>query len=150
MEHQRWDRIDVVTNGYQDENHVINPVVPALEAKVASGELAGDIHFHKNRTMGEDLLSMLCGDGFVAAKSTVRHLVSRHSSATRMYFPHACDDKLRDLGLERPGIKVFGMVWQEEDYTVYQRWNNSQEQLSEIVTFTVPGFEQCGDRKLDP
>lgn len=46
--------------------------------------------------------------------------------------------------------QVFGMVWQQEDYTVYQRWNNTQDQLSEIVTFAVAGFEECGDRQLEP
>ncbi|CAN0085914.1 unnamed protein product, partial [Ectocarpus sp. 4 AP-2014] len=106
IQDQEWDRVDVVTNGIVDEAHAINPVVPALEAKVAEGELLGNIYFHKNRTIGEDLRSMICADGFVAARSTLRRVVSHHSSAKRMYFPTACDEKLKTLGTERPGTQV--------------------------------------------
>lgn len=49
IEDQEWARVDVVTNGLEDEHHALNPVVPALEAKVADGELPGNIHFHKAR-----------------------------------------------------------------------------------------------------
>ncbi|CAM9229439.1 unnamed protein product [Ectocarpus sp. 12 AP-2014] len=140
---QEWDRVDVVTNGIVDETHAINPVVPALEAKVAEGELPGNIHFHKNRTIGEDLRSMLCADGFVAARSTLRRVVSHHSSAKRMYFPMACDEKLKTLGTERPGTQVFGMASWVDQYTVYRRWNNTADQLAEMMTFDVFGFEQC-------
>ncbi len=48
IEDQEWDRIDVVTNGFVDKTHALNPVVPVLEAKVADGELP-IIHFHKVR-----------------------------------------------------------------------------------------------------
>lgn len=61
---------------------------------------------YQNRTIGEDLRSMICADGFVAARSTLRHVVSHHSSAKRMYFPVACDEKLEALGTDRPGTKV--------------------------------------------
>lgn len=47
LEERPWDRVDVVTNGFADATHGINPVVPALESKVANGELAGHIHFYK-------------------------------------------------------------------------------------------------------
>lgn len=49
IQDQEWDRVDVVTNGIVDETHAINPIVPALEAKVAKGQLLGNIHFHKVR-----------------------------------------------------------------------------------------------------
>ncbi|CAN0362038.1 unnamed protein product [Ectocarpus fasciculatus] len=49
-----------------------------------------------NRTMGEDLRSMICVDGFVAAKSTLRHVISHHSSAKRMCFPGSVRRTARD------------------------------------------------------
>ncbi|CAB1107139.1 unnamed protein product [Ectocarpus sp. CCAP 1310/34] len=147
IQDQEWDRVDVVTDGIVDETHAINPVVPALEAKVAEGELAGNIHFHKNRTIGEDLRYMICADGFVAARSTLRHVVSHHSSAKRMYFPMACNEKLKTLSTERPGTQVFGMASWNDQYTVYQRWNNTADQLTEMMTFDVGGFEQCTARR---
>lgn len=53
---------------------------------------------------------MICADGFVAARSTLRYAVSYHSSAKRMYFPEACDEMLEALGTERPGTQVSGAV----------------------------------------
>eukprot|EP00903_Cladosiphon_okamuranus_P020100 g18458.t1 len=145
IEDRRWARVDVVTNGFPDEQHALNPIVPALEEKVASGDLPANIHFHKNRSIAEDIVSMICADGFVAARSTLRHLVSHQSIATRMYFPTACDEKL-SVKDTRPGVKVFGMTSQEEeDYTVFQRWNNTPAQLAEMFTFNVTGFQQCID-----
>lgn len=48
---------------------------------------------------------MLCADGFVAANSTLRHLVSHHSLATRIYLPHECNDN-QSGDNARPGVKV--------------------------------------------
>lgn len=39
--------------------------------------------------------------------------------------------------------QVFGMSWREEDYTVYAHWNNTPDQLAEMSTFNVTGFQQC-------
>ncbi|CAN0364967.1 unnamed protein product [Ectocarpus fasciculatus] len=50
----------------------------------------------KIRTMGEGFRSMICADGFVAARSTLRHVVSHHSSAERMCFPGSVRRKARD------------------------------------------------------
>lgn len=47
IEHQAWDRVDLVTNGHSDERNAINPVVPALEAMFADGKLPENMHFHK-------------------------------------------------------------------------------------------------------
>ncbi len=47
IQHQEWDRVDIVTNGRTKNNITLNPVVPALEAMVKDGELTGNIHFHK-------------------------------------------------------------------------------------------------------
>ncbi|CAN0058419.1 unnamed protein product [Ectocarpus sp. 6 AP-2014] len=143
IQDQEWNRVDVVTNGIVDETHAINPIVPALEAEVAKGQLPGNIHFHKNRTIEEDLRSMICADGFVAARSTLSRVVSHHSSAKRMYFPMSCDEKLKTLSTERPGTQVFGMASWDDEYTVYRRWNNTADQLAEMMTFDVGGFEQC-------
>lgn len=44
-----WARVDVVTNGDVDYRHALNPIVPALEAMVASGELQSNVHIHKVR-----------------------------------------------------------------------------------------------------
>lgn len=59
----------------------------------------------QNRSIAEDLLSMICADGLVTAKSTLTHLVGRHSLATRKYFTGACTE---NLGREttKQGVKV--------------------------------------------
>ncbi|CAN0402557.1 unnamed protein product [Ectocarpus fasciculatus] len=90
--------------------------------------------------MGEDRRSMICADGFVAAKSTLRHVISHHSSAKQMYLPAACEEKLETLGTERLGTQIFGTGFVER---VYRRWNNTADQLAETMTFDVGGFEQC-------
>eukprot|EP00752_Nemacystus_decipiens_P015176 g13516.t1 len=142
IEHQNWARVDIVTYGHMDAHHPLNPVVPALEAKVADGELSGNIHFYENRSIAEDLSSMICGDGFVAANSTLRHLVLHHSSATMIYFPHECTDALSRENA-RPGVKVFGMSWAEEKYTAYEKWSNTPDQRQEMLSFNVTGFQEC-------
>lgn len=35
------------------------------------------------------------------------------------------------------------MVWQEEDYTVYDGWQDTADQLAEMLTFNVTGVEEC-------
>lgn len=41
-------------------------------------------------------------------------------------------------------LKVFGMAsWGDAEYTVYRRWNNTADQLAEMMAFDVSGFEQC-------
>lgn len=45
LEEEQWDRVDVLTNRLTDSTHNINSVVPALESKVAAGELTGNITF---------------------------------------------------------------------------------------------------------
>ena len=47
IEERKWARVDIVTNGIEDDQHALNPVVPALEAKVAAGDLPANIHFYK-------------------------------------------------------------------------------------------------------
>lgn len=44
MQDQPWDRVDIVTNGQNWEN--VNPVMPALMAKRATGELPDNVYFH--------------------------------------------------------------------------------------------------------
>jgi len=52
MEDRKWDRVDLVTYGVEDEMHAINPVFPVVESMVATGELSGNIHFHKVGVVG--------------------------------------------------------------------------------------------------
>ena len=59
----------------------------------------------QNRSMAEDLLSMICADGFVAAQSTLKFFVSHHSRATRMYYPDKCNDSMRRHS-SRPEMEV--------------------------------------------
>ncbi|CAN0018677.1 unnamed protein product, partial [Ectocarpus sp. 12 AP-2014] len=84
---RRWDRVDIVTNGYTDATHGINPVIPALESRVAAGDLPANIHFHKYRSMAEDLTSLVCADALVPARSTVSKLLAYHATATKIYVP---------------------------------------------------------------
>ncbi len=35
------------------------------------------------------------------------------------------------------------MIWEQKDYTVYDRWNNTADQLAEMLTFNVTGVEDC-------
>lgn len=215
LEQQKWDRVHIVTNGLQDAAHVINPVVPALELKVAVGEIPGNIWFFKvsrhtpypylalhlraavqrrpmslvvnvhrseilscdvynirigsnptsagrrgalgsmrlgqrteillsfvyttdlqhalllhirqhqdlelrrclfpnpmmrrscqNRTMVEDLASIVCADALVTAQSSLARSISYHTAATEIYFPFSCAGCVNDLEELFPGAKV--------------------------------------------
>ena len=44
MQNQAWDRVDVVT--YADRPESLNPVVAALQARKAEGELMENFHIH--------------------------------------------------------------------------------------------------------
>lgn len=59
----------------------------------------------QNRSIAEDLVSMICADGLVTARSSLKTLVNRHSLATRKYFPYPCT---KDLNRQttRPGVQV--------------------------------------------
>lgn len=46
MQSQAWDRIDVVTFVEADHPESLNPVVAALQAKKAEGELMDNFHIH--------------------------------------------------------------------------------------------------------
>ncbi|CAM9503420.1 unnamed protein product, partial [Ectocarpus fasciculatus] len=100
-----WDRVDIVTNGRTDSAHLINPVIPELESRVAAGDLPGNIHFHKYRSMAEDLTSLVCADALVTARSTVFKLLAYHATATQMYVPMSCSGFLTDLQDDRPDVK---------------------------------------------
>ncbi|CAN0089910.1 unnamed protein product [Scytosiphon promiscuus] len=144
LEERQWDRVDVLTNGLTDSTHMINPVVPALESKVNEGELLGNIHFHKNRTMAEDLVSMLCADALVMAKSSLAKAWAYHTTATRVYFPVSCSGYLRRLADARPEMKVYTIVMpRQEDYSPFHGWNLTEHQLDQMMTFNVTGFEEC-------
>ena len=39
-----WDRVDVVTNAQDEES--LNPVIPALQAKLSAGELPATVNIH--------------------------------------------------------------------------------------------------------
>ncbi|CAN0449753.1 unnamed protein product, partial [Ectocarpus sp. 12 AP-2014] len=105
--HEReWDRVDIVTNGYTDSAHQINPVIPVLQSRVAAGDLPGNIHFHKYRSMAEDLTSLVCADALAAARSTVFKLLAYHATATQIYVPADCSASLIGLQNDRPHVKV--------------------------------------------
>eukprot|EP00752_Nemacystus_decipiens_P002002 g1923.t1 len=141
IEEYDWSRVDVVTNGDGD----LNPVIPALESKVAQGELSGEIFFHKDRALDEDLVSMLCADGLATARSTISSLTLFHSTATRIFFPRSCSKAqyVKDLQHQRPAIKTYGALFDEDSYDPYHFWNNSVEQRTAMVDFEVIGLEEC-------
>ncbi|CAM9534007.1 unnamed protein product [Ectocarpus sp. 13 AM-2016] len=161
VNHQKWDRVDIVTNGRTKKMNVLNPVIPALEVMFAEGELTGNIHFHKDRTMEEDFLSMMCVDGgLVTVRSSLSLLLAHHSSASRLYFPRPCagslefytrgspDASLNDLDDELQGVKVYGVKpLGMERYSLDVSWNNTADQMKEMLTFNVSSFEQCGGFK---
>ncbi|CAN0033849.1 unnamed protein product, partial [Ectocarpus sp. 6 AP-2014] len=106
LRERKWNRVDIVTNGYTDATHGINPVIPALESRVAAGHLPANIHFHKYRSMAEDLTSLVCADALVPARSTVFKLLSYHATATQIFVPMRCSGFLTDLQDDRPHVKV--------------------------------------------
>ncbi|CAM9614550.1 unnamed protein product, partial [Ectocarpus sp. 8 AP-2014] len=106
LRERKWDRVDIVTNGHTDATHGMNPVIPALESRVAAGDLPANIHFHKYRSMAEDLTSLVCADALVPARSTVFKLLSYHATATQIFVPMRCSGFLTDLQDDRPHVKV--------------------------------------------
>lgn len=59
----------------------------------------------QNRSMEEDLLSMICADGLVTSRSSLTRLLEHHTLASRIYFPGECTKRLcRETA--RPGRKV--------------------------------------------
>ncbi|CAN0445112.1 unnamed protein product, partial [Ascophyllum nodosum] len=101
---RKWDRIDVITNA--ENSTSLNPVVPALQAKKDNGELPENLHIHTNRSMAEDLRSMMCADALGMARSTLVALTSFHSTATRIYGPVECNEQLAQLAKVRPEAQV--------------------------------------------
>lgn len=65
------------------------------------------VGFTQERSMGEDLQSMLCADSLGLAKSSLVNFLSYHSTANRVYYPWRCNDELRELARLRPNTKVW-------------------------------------------
>ncbi|CAN0323051.1 unnamed protein product [Pylaiella littoralis] len=145
IQHANWDRVDFVTNGH--ENGGLSPVITALEAKVAAGELSTTINFHTNRSMEEDLRSMMCANGLGLARSSLADLVGFHSKAKRIYAPRECDFRYNRLALFRPEVQVYGLIWPHLGpgrYGVYKKWENTPGQRREMLEYDrISGFNQC-------
>ncbi|CAM9267666.1 unnamed protein product [Ectocarpus sp. 12 AP-2014] len=143
MEDQPWDRIDIVTNGQHWDN--VNPVVPALMAMRATGALPDNVYFHTERSMGEDLQSMLCADSLGVAKSSLVNFLSYHSTANRVYYPWRCNHDLRELARLRPKAKVYGLQLDRSgSYSVYRHWENTPDQRAEMLGYNVTTtFQRC-------
>lgn len=73
--------------------------------KVTCLNLIGD-RMLQNRTMAEDLVSMLCTDALVMARSTLARAWAYHTTATRIYFSDSCTGYLYDVVDQRPEVKV--------------------------------------------
>ncbi|CAN0171792.1 unnamed protein product [Scytosiphon promiscuus] len=94
--------------------------------------------------MADDLVSILCADGLVMARSSLSRAWAYHTAATRIYYPIPCSGYLHDLVDQRPEIKVYGMVMpRQEDYSPYHYWDMTEYQLDQMTTFNVTGFEEC-------
>ncbi|CAM9453542.1 unnamed protein product [Ectocarpus sp. 8 AP-2014] len=143
MQNQPWDRVDIVTNGQNWEN--VNPVMPALMAKRATGELPDNVYFHTERSMGEDLQDMLCAEALGVAKSSLIHLLGFHSTANRVYYPWRCNDELAELARLRPETEVYGLPLDRTGaYTVYRHWKNTPAQRAEMLGYNLTtAFELC-------
>lgn len=64
------------------------------------------MHSEQNRTIGEDLRSMMCADSLAVANSTLRHLVAFHTTAVRVYVPKPCNEELQGIATAWPNKKV--------------------------------------------
>jgi len=42
-----------------------------------------------------------------------------------------------------PLMKVYGMLYDEDNYSPYHGWNNTAEQLEKMISFEVHGLEEC-------
>eukprot|EP00752_Nemacystus_decipiens_P014352 g12769.t1 len=141
MQDAKWDRVDVVTNGLDKDS--LNPVIPALQAKLSAGELPANVNIHTNRSMDEDLRSMICADGLAMARSTLNTLTGFHSRAKRIYGPTECKGQLNILAVHRPENEVIGLVWPGH-YGVYTNWENTSDQRQEMLAYDmIDGFGQC-------
>lgn len=60
----------------------------------------------QNRSIGEDLRSMMCADALATARSTLICLTTFHTTATTIYEPSECNSKLEALSIVRPETKV--------------------------------------------
>lgn len=62
----------------------------------------------QNRTMEEDLRSMMCADTLALAKSTLINLTAFHSKAKQLFAPTDCDSKLSRIAQQLPDTQVCG------------------------------------------
>lgn len=60
--------------------------------------------------MADDLRTMICADALGLAKSTLSHLISFHSTASRIYGPTECNNQLIQVAKFRPEVKVLYTV----------------------------------------
>lgn len=93
--------------------------------KYRTCELVRFYNEHQGRPLLEDLDSMLCADGLVAARSSLTFLAFGHTRATRLFVPSECGnghwrmgvdematyDNATLLALERPDAKVGCIAW---------------------------------------
>eukprot|EP00752_Nemacystus_decipiens_P014349 g12766.t1 len=64
-----------------------------------------DLFSDQERSMGDDLRTMLCADNLAMAKSSLIHLLGFHSTAARLYYPWKCDPELRKIARLHPETK---------------------------------------------
>lgn len=65
-----------------------------------------DAPHSQNRSMDEDLRSMMCADGLGIARSTLSPLTTYHTTASRIYGPFECNQQLKQLSKFRPEAQV--------------------------------------------
>lgn len=62
----------------------------------------------QDRTMAQDMQSIMCADALGGARSTLISLTAYHTNAKRIYSPVECNSELARLASARPDVKVRG------------------------------------------
>lgn len=155
IEKKNWDSVTVISNHKVDE---INPTYTALEMMAEKGLLGDKIRFNffDKRTLLEDVREMLCADGLAISRSTLGFLTVPHTRANLFFFPDNCGKGLRwsyrrkgtyddteFLMREKPDSEVYGIDWGDKKYSVYSHWDNTDEQLMEMINYDGLEMKLC-------
>ncbi|CAM9918765.1 unnamed protein product [Ectocarpus sp. 6 AP-2014] len=143
-----WSNISVLTNARIQRE--FNPAFGVLQELDKQGLLGAPANFYPDRNLRMDLRDMLCAENVVLAKSSITHLLVRHSRAKRFFLPTSCARGgpffVDRICLYRPDVEVYGIEWKTSlnEYSVYDEWINTDAQRLEMITSDeVKSIQRC-------
>lgn len=78
----------------------------AVALRLHCDKMVTDMFILQNRSIEEDLRSMICADGLGLARSSLADFVGFHSKSKRIYGPRECNYRLNRIALFRQEVQV--------------------------------------------